>query len=248
MAFVSMCSGRSIFSININAVEKMTGSGNNRADPWVLIDTETTGLIDPVYPVEIAARIMQGWEPVGEPFRELIDFGMPLEPAAVRIHSYTRSYLREQGSPPHKALERFRLFARDLPLASYNLSFDWDRVLAPTFCRMSMPGTLKPGFCVLNLVRNVVPRLYNYRLITVLKAFGIAEQQKHHALDDVDMVVRLLRENIGPHLGRHRVIRLEEVIQCSEGRLKVPPLHPSRRKSGPDELLERLSLVRQRKP
>lgn len=229
----------------IKAVEQVTDSGNNHPDRWVLIDTETTGLIAPVYPVEIAARIMRGWEPEGEPFRELINFDVPMEPAAVRIHRYTRSYLRDQGSPPREALERFRHFAGDLPLASYNLSFDWDRVLAPTFRRMNMPDTLKPGFCVLELVRNIVPRLYNYRLITVLKAFGIAEQQKHHALDDVDMVVRLLREKIGPHLESHRVTRLEEVRQCAEGRLKVPPLHPSRRKPGLDELLERLLRARQ---
>lgn len=222
----------------------MTDSGSNQTDRWVLIDTETTGLNDPVYPVEIAARIMQGWEPEGEPFRTLIDFDVPMEPAAVRIHNYTRSFLREQGNPPQEALERFRLFAGDLPLASYNLSFDWDRVLAPTFRRMGMPGTLRPGFCVLNLVRNVVPRLYNYRLITVLKAFGIAEQQKHHALDDVDMVVRLLREKIGPHLLYHHVSRLEEVKQCAEGRRQVPPLRPSRRKPGPDELLKKLYLAR----
>ncbi len=245
MALVPRCNGRFIFSIK--AVEQVTDSGKNHADRWVLIDTETTGLNDPVYPVEIAARIMQGWEPEGEPFRELIDFDVPLEPAAVRIHSYTRSYLREQGSPPRETLERFCLFVRDLPLASYNLSFDWDRVLAPTFRCMGMPDTLRPGFCVLSLVRNVVPRLYNYRLITVLKAFGIAKQQKHHALDDVDMVVRLLREKIGPHLLSHQVSRLEEVIQCAEGRLKVPPLRPSRRKPGPDELLERLALAGQRK-
>lgn len=245
MGFVPMCDGRLISSIK--AVEKMTGAGNNRADRWVLIDTETTGLNDPVYPVEIAARIMQGWEPEGDPFRELINFDVPLEPAAVRIHSYSRSYLREQGGPPREALERFRLFAGDLPLASYNLSFDWDRVLAPTFRRMGMPDTLRPGFCVLNLVRNVVPRLYNYRLITVLKAFGIADQQTHHALDDVDMVARLLRERIGPHLLGHHVSRLGEVRQCAEGRLKVPPLWPSRRKPGSGDLLERLLLDRQGK-
>lgn len=220
------------------------GAGTFR---WILIDTETTGLSDPVYPIEIAAQPMLRWEPQGEPFHALINFDVPLEPAAVRIHRYTRSSLRRLGGPPHETLQQFRLFAGEVPLASYNLAFDWDRVLVPTFRRMGIPNTMQPGFCVLDLVRNLVPRLYNYRLITVLKAFGIAETQVHHALDDVDMVVRLLREKIAPHLERHQVNGLREVMECARGRLKVPPLVPSKPKPGPGDLLRKLELGREKK-
>ncbi|MFY9396894.1 MAG: 3'-5' exonuclease [Desulfomonilia bacterium] len=215
---------------------------------WMIIDTETTGLNDPVYPIEIAAQPMQGWEPQGEPFHALINFDVPLEPDAVRIHRYTRTSLRRLGGPPLETLERFRLFAGDVPLASYNLAFDWDRVLVPTFRRLGIPNTLRPGFCVLDLVRNVVPRLYSYRLITVLKAFSIAETQVHHALDDVEMVVRLLKEKIAPHLERHKVTSLREVIECSRGRLKVPPLVPSKPRPGPGDLLRKLETERVEKP
>src|SRR6185369_9964737 len=33
---------------------------------WVIIDTETDGLLDPIHVVEIAAQRMNGWDPVGE--------------------------------------------------------------------------------------------------------------------------------------------------------------------------------------
>jgi DNA polymerase III alpha subunit (gram-positive type) len=225
----------------------MTENRNDNEARWMIIDTETTGLNDPVYPIEIAAQPMHGWEPEGEPFRVLINFDVPIEPAAVRIHKYTRNYLRRQGSPPQEALEGFRQFAGSLPLAAYNLAFDWDKVIVPTFKRMDMPNTMQAGFCVLNLVRNVVPRLYNYRLITVLKVFGIAEKQKHHALDDVDVVVRLLRDKIGPHLRCHNVNGFEDMKRCAQGRLKVPPLMPSRQKPDPDTLLRKLALAQERK-
>lgn len=193
---------------------------------WVLIDTETTGLSDPVYPIEIAAQVMKGWEPEGEPFRSLINFDVPIEPAAVKIHKYTRNYLKNCGMPPREALQNFQQYAGDLPLAAYNLSFDWDKVVVPTLTRMNMPNLLKPGFCVLNLVRNVVAGVKNYRLITVLKAFGIAEKQRHHALDDVNMVIRLLGDYVGPHLQNNHVACMDDVQKCAGGSLKIRPLFP----------------------
>jgi len=193
---------------------------------WVLIDTETTGLCEPVYPVEIAAQVMRGWEPEGEPFKVLINFDVPIEPGAVKVHRYTRNYLKRCGASPLEALDGFRKYAGDLPLAAYNLPFDWDKVIVPTFIRMNMPNPMQPGFCVLRLVRNVVTGLRNYRLITVLKAFGITDRQNHHALDDVNIVIRLLRERIGPHLEGKRVVSLEDIRRCAEGSLRVPPLSP----------------------
>jgi len=38
-------------------------------DQWVIIDTETTGLLNPVWAVEIASQKMQGWKVDGESFR-----------------------------------------------------------------------------------------------------------------------------------------------------------------------------------
>ena len=208
----------------------VTDSTDDKRNRWILLDTETTGLNDPVFPIEIAAQPMLGWESEGLPFHALINFDVPIEPAAVRIHKYTRNYLRRRGSPPQEALERFQRFAGSLPLASYNLAFDWDTVIVPAFSRMRIPNTMQPGFCVLNLVRNLVPGLADYRLITVLRAFDIAKRQKHHAQQDVDVVVRLLSERIGPHLQGHKVTSLEDVKKCAEGRLKVPPLYvPVRR-------------------
>jgi len=44
---------------------------------WILLDTETNGLVAPIYVVELAAQRMRGWEAVGEPFRRLLNhFGV----------------------------------------------------------------------------------------------------------------------------------------------------------------------------
>src|SRR6266700_1225032 len=41
--------------------------------PWILFDTETTGLAAPLFVVELAAQRMRGWTPDGEPFRKLLN-------------------------------------------------------------------------------------------------------------------------------------------------------------------------------
>ena len=41
--------------------------------PWILLDTETTGLAAPIFVVELAAQRMRGWSAEGEPFRKLLN-------------------------------------------------------------------------------------------------------------------------------------------------------------------------------
>ena len=38
---------------------------------WLLIDTETTGLTQPIHAVEIAAQNMEGWKPVVSPEQQI---------------------------------------------------------------------------------------------------------------------------------------------------------------------------------
>jgi len=62
----------------------------NHNTPWLLLDTETTGISQPVYAVELAAQKMRGWERVGEPFRRLLNHGREIPAEASRVNGYTR--------------------------------------------------------------------------------------------------------------------------------------------------------------
>jgi hypothetical protein len=44
-----------------------------KTEPWILLDTETTGFAAPVFVVEIAAQRMRGWETQGHPLRNLMN-------------------------------------------------------------------------------------------------------------------------------------------------------------------------------
>jgi DNA polymerase III epsilon subunit-like protein len=66
---------------------------------WIILDTETTGFAPPIFVVEIGAQKMRGWEPVGEPFRKLLNQNQAIPSEASRVHGYTREILERDGEP-----------------------------------------------------------------------------------------------------------------------------------------------------
>ena len=105
-----------------------------RDELWLIVDTETDGVMKPIHAVEIAAQRMRGWRREGEPFGILLNHDVPIDPGAQAVHGYSREFLRRHGVCPYQAHAAFRDYAGDLPLVAYNLSFDWNRVLAPEWC------------------------------------------------------------------------------------------------------------------
>ncbi len=203
-------------------------------DAWVLVDTETTGLRSPIFPVEIAAQRMLGWAPFGEGFHALLNFDVPIEPGAEDVHGYSREYLRANGMAPPAALQAFADYVLDRPVVAYNLTYDWDRVLIPTFRRMRMEHSMKRGFCALDLARALAPTLPNHRLSTLVRKFRLANGQAHHAASDVKIVIRFFTKHVAPHLAAHGIQGFSAVAACAARSRKVPPLEAvaARKKSG----------------
>ena len=106
---------------------------------WVVIDTETDGLYEPIHVVELSGQLMEGWEQAGEPFRMLLNHDVPIPQEAVAIHGYTQEYLQRNGQEPRRVHTAFREYARDYPLVAHNLSYDWNRCLEPEWARLGVP-------------------------------------------------------------------------------------------------------------
>jgi DNA polymerase III epsilon subunit-like protein len=208
------------------------------SEKWVILDTETTGLGAPICPVEIAAQVMCEWQPFGDPFRVLINFDVPIDARAQAVHGYSREYLQKYGVSPQQAIPSFLDYVADHPWVAYNLNFDADRVLIPTLQRMQIPNRIRTGFCAMKLARNVVPHLDNHKLETVARAFDIAGTQVHHASDDVNLVVRLFSDHLGPHFDRNGISGLENIAACAKGLLKCPSLSPAQSKRNQMALIE----------
>ncbi|RFC42050.1 MAG: DNA polymerase-3 subunit epsilon [Verrucomicrobia bacterium] len=161
---------------------------------WVIVDTETDGLCAPIHVVELAAQRMQGWEPVGEPFRMFLNHNVPIPAEAFAVHGYTREYLRKHGQDPRAVHAAFAKYAEGCPVVAHNLSYDWNRCLQPEWARLGAPTVGRRGFCTLTLARRLVPGFGGYRLDALKQRFGLSTSRSHEALGDVFTVVELFRK------------------------------------------------------
>lgn len=169
---------------------------------WIVVDTETDGFIEPVHVVEIAAQAMDGWSPIGDPFRVLINHEIKIDTQAQRIHGYTEEFLRENGLKPHEAHAKFAEYVGVSPVVSHNLAFDWDRVLLPEWQRLGLPVIGRRGFCTLKLLRRIIPEAESHKLDELKLAFNLSTSIGHKAHNDVTTLVEILTKIAAPRLIR----------------------------------------------
>ena len=181
-------------------------------EAWLIVDTETNGLMTPIHAVEIAAQRMRGWQRDGDPFRVLLNHDVPIDPAAQAVHGYSRAYLRQHGTPPLEAHAAFHAYAGDRPMVAFNLSFDWDRVLLPQYTRLGVPVSGRRGFCALTLARRVIRDVENYKLDTLKLRFGLnLAARSHEGRHDVETVTLLFEQVLAPKIYQSGLFGFEAV-------------------------------------
>lgn len=200
---------------NVNIKTIIDSTPMNNAE-WVIIDTETDGLSDPIHVVEIAAQRMNGWEPVGEKFRILINHRVPIPLEASAVHGYTEEYLEKNGVDPLVAHTLFREYAGGLPLVAHNLSFDWNRSLFNEWLRLGLEPVGQRGFCSLMLSRRLVDECKSYRLDSLRSAFQVSSDNAHRAFGDVETLVQLFERIFKPRLEAAGLKTFESIAEFSK--------------------------------
>lgn len=167
---------------------------------WILIDTETTGLRMPVYVVEIGAQLMQGWQPIGPPFRRLLNQNAVIPPEAARVHGYTKEILERDGEPAVAVYRDFSRYVQGLPIVAFNLDYDLNQVLSPEWARLGVDSIGTAGFCALRLAQRLLDPVPagNCKLQTLRQYYRLPERGAHTALGDVETVVDLLAAVLAP--------------------------------------------------
>lgn len=183
---------------------------------WVIIDTETNGLLPPICAVEIAGQRMKGWEPEGQPFHALLNHDVEIDPIAKSLHGYSREYLRQHGQDPKKAHQDFHDYAADLPIVAYNISFDWNRVLEPEYKRLNVLQTGRRGFCAMTLARRVINETDNHRLETLKDYFKLSTELSHRGLNDVTVVVSLFSKIFKDRLTNAGIVGFNNIAAFSK--------------------------------
>jgi DNA polymerase-3 subunit epsilon len=169
---------------------------------WTIVDTETTGIIAPIYTLEIAAQRMSGLRPAGQPFRVLLNHNVDIPAEAQAVHGYSRLFLEKNGINPEKAHKFFADYVGNSPIAAYNLPYDYDKVLAPEWNRLGIKENFHRGFCILKLARKLISPspVGNYKLQSLRSHFGLPDRVAHSALGDVLTVIDLIEVVLAPYL------------------------------------------------
>jgi len=185
---------------------------------WIILDVEVSGIVAPIYVVEIGSQKMRGWAPDGPPFRRLINHNADISPAASRVNGYTREILERDGDDPNSVYKDFAAYVGDLPLVSYNLQFDLDDVLLPEWQRVGIAPIGKRGFCALELARRLLDPVPagNCKLQTLRQFYRLPQRGAHTALGDVETVVDLMGSVLHPLAEARGLQTWEDLLAFTE--------------------------------
>ena len=173
---------------------------------WIILDTETTGLMQPIYTLEIAAQRMMGLEPVGETFQIYLNHEVDIPSDAQQVHGYSRKFLAKYGVPPLEAHRAFSEFANNAPICAYNLPYDYGSVLRPEWQRLQLPELSPRGFCMMQLSKKILTNTViqkgpgQFKLQSLKERFKLPDRTAHSASGDVLAVIDLLEKVLHPRL------------------------------------------------
>ena len=154
-----------------------------------MIDLETTGLHaarDSI--VEYGAVRVRDGQPTEE-FSALVHLQTPLSAEITQLTGITQSEL-EGRMDAAAALEAFLEFVGKDALVGYNLQFDLE-FLRAACTRNQKPILTNRKIDLLPLARRKVIGVANFKLLTLVRHFGLADRVEHRALPDCRLTQRL---------------------------------------------------------
>jgi DNA polymerase III epsilon subunit-like protein len=182
---------------------------------WIIIDTETTGLFEPIHILEVAAQRMRGWEPVGEPYQAYLNHSVHIPADAIEVHGLTEDFISKNGRNPRDVHAELLDYLGAMPLVAHNLNYDWDKCLVPEWIRLNCAPQATKGLCAMLLARRVLPETKTVRLDALRDLFSLHEWKSHTASGDVKAVVTLFAQVYGPRLQTAGIDTFDSVKEFS---------------------------------
>ena len=166
---------------------------NNKTRPYlpayVVIDIETTGL-DPYRHQIIEIAAVKKDHHTWQEFHYLINIEQPVPQSITNLTGITTEVLVQQGKPLSWVLREFLQFVGDLSLVGYGLNFD-SKFIDCALRQLNLPLLTNRRYDLIKYVKNDKILLANYKLATVLLAYGIDECVPHRALTDAKLIYEL---------------------------------------------------------
>jgi len=182
-----------------------TAEANSFNKPFIVLDTETTGLTSyDNYVVEVAALKIEGSHIVDR-FHTLVRPHKSIPPIATSIHKITNEMVADK---PFFAdiMDDLLEFIGDGIFVAHNVLFDW-RFVNDELKRNGKGPLSNSKMCTIQIAKTVLPNLSSYKLESLTKHFNTKALNTHRAMDDVSATVEILLEML-PKLTKPQLKRL----------------------------------------
>lgn len=160
------------------------------ATPFIVVDTETTGLqpgLDHI--IELAAVKVVNGEVVDE-WHSMVNPGVYIPMESTQISGITSEMVME--APQFKDLSSsFVTFMAEGVFVAHSVDFDRDFVNIH-LSKVGLSILPNPYLCTFKLAKQVHPNLNRYGLSNLAEVFGIELPQAHRALHDARATAQLL--------------------------------------------------------
>ena len=174
----------------VHRTQSIPGQAQKKPEKkYVVIDIETDGL-DPTKSkiLELGSIKCQG-ETIQE-FQRLVQYPLTIPSEIEKLTGITDAVLREQGVPVGEALDEFCRFIGNATIIGYNVGFDL-AFINRELRNIGRPNLTNDRIDLLQEVKRKDLFLSNYKLLTVLKDYGIANEVPHRALIDARLIYEL---------------------------------------------------------
>ncbi len=184
---------------------------------WVAVDTETTGLRVTDRPVEVGAVRLSGGR-LTETFSSLVDPEGPVPAEASAIHGLTTADLAE-APPAAEVLAALTDFGRGAVWLAHNAGYDAG-ILGMAYLRAGLDAPTEPVLDTCRLARHCLPGADSYRLESLGRSLGLAEEGYHRALADAHVAAGLFLRCL-ERLGGHERRPLQDLARRAGGWLTM---------------------------
>lgn len=158
---------------------------------YVAIDTETTGLNVTDRPLEIAGVRIEGGQ-ITDSFQSLVQPGIPVPQASFEVHGLDDATLADAPTP-QAVLPQLAKFGQGAIWLAHNSGYDAG-ILGMAYLRAGLPAPVEPVIDTCRLARSCIPGQRTYRLETLGRLLGLAEDGYHRALADAQVAAGLFLE------------------------------------------------------
>lgn len=160
---------------------------------WAVVDIETSGFQpDAGRVLSVAALVLDAAGRPERRFHTLVDAGV--DPGPVHIHGLTHERLAGAPSFEQIAPDLLEMLEGRI-LVAHNAAFD-HRFLAAEVERAGLKLPVERRLCTLALSRRLGLAVPDHKLGTLASYWGVPQQRAHDALDDVEVLARILTHSL----------------------------------------------------